>query len=516
MRYYIGKSIIIVKICIIAALALTIYTHLKLKLDKGPYKRPLSYNKHQSFESSDVWRSFQSNKVHAWSSGLNRFQIQPDYTYKNDQEYLQQLLAADYAEGSEKIFLMVKTGASELWKKLPVHLFTTLTRIPYFQIYSDAPGSIAGYEIIDSLQNVSTKTLNSEDFEMYRAQQVLHEENGQYTSNDILFNQGWDLDKFKNIPILNHALSIAPKECEWFLMIDADTYIMFDNLINWLAKYNGKNNYHLFGSAAYVDSESFAHGGSGIVISRAAVEDSIGKDPNLVYKYKNQTFDECCGDLMVARMLRDTLNITVFTGFDDDYFSVFQGNPIWEIDFFNKKWCQPILSFHHLTSHDVELLWEYEKMRRRYNKEHIYYIDIYHDFVAPYITSAGRKNWDNKADDLFYSYKSDNRQNWKPKSEGGPVVRPYENAKACKKACEDWETCKSWRYLPNSKYCGMSSWSFKLGRTAKPWINTKDEKYDTTNAISGWDLKKIRKGRDSCGCDKVLELEGWVLDFKEH
>ena len=53
--------------------------------------------------------------------------------------------------GSEKIKYLLKTGHSVLWERLPIHFITTLTRTPYYDVYSDAPFRLGNIEIIDSL-----------------------------------------------------------------------------------------------------------------------------------------------------------------------------------------------------------------------------------------------------------------------------------------------------------------------------------------------------------------------------
>ena len=453
----------------------------------------------QRYETYESWRDADSFEP-TFMKSPNRPPMPEVSEFRSKGEYLKTPIVADYAPGAEKIFFMIKTGATVLWRRLPVHLFTSLTRVPNFALYSDMAGSIGGYEVIDVFENLTQSTLKSEKFEMYRRQKWVHDNHGVIDASETTLLDGWELDKFKNIPMLAHAYSVSP-DSDWYVFMDADSYFMVDNLVKYLKTLNPNEALYMGSTAAYGDL-LFAHGGSGVVLSHKAIKDTIGTHPEYVEEYENKTFDVCCGDVMVALMLREKLGIEISRGYD--YPTVgykFQGNSFWDLEITGEKWCQPILSFHHLTPHDIEILWEYEKLKGP-KKPVITWGMLYHDFYQPYI-SEQHLDWDNRARDKEYTYSKDKAENKKQKSEGGGIQRPYESFTACQIACYEDEDCLSFRYLPKEKYCGTSK-AIRLGRPTHEWVKQLDSK-DMTGAISGWNIEKIREMRSTIQCDPLYE-----------
>jgi hypothetical protein len=477
------------------------------------------HDEHESarYESTDAWRSSEvyTNQL---DTSKSRFPIHEIEEYKSKDSYLQQPLVADYPSGVENIFFMLKTGGSVLWKRLPVHLFTTLTRTPHFAIYSDSPGSIAGYEVVDILQNVTDETLASAEFELYRHQRYIHDNHGVIDYSEIDIAGGWDLDRFKNIPMLAHAYSISP-DSDWFVFMDEDTYLMADGLADRLKKLDPNTPLYL-GSKALLGNLEFAHGGSGVVVSRKAVELTVGSHPEYVQEYENKTFDYCCGDFMVALMLKEKLDLEVEAEYEYPYSEYkFQGNSFYDVVANSDNWCLPIVSFHHASPHDIELLWEYERIKGP-ARSSITYGTIYRDFYLPFIQEE-IKDWNNGADEINYSYNMDHQTNIRPSYEDGEGFRPYESLDHCKIACDMIESCKMYRYLPNSQYCGLSS-AIKLGKPSFNWVKKTDAEIDEgleyENAVSGWKIARIRNLRKEQTCDPLHYIkddeedelkEGW-------
>jgi hypothetical protein len=452
-------------------------------------------------ETVDPWRSSE------WYKTIHRPGYRPKAVQANKFEsygqYMKQAIVSDYAQGSDKLFLMIKTGGSVLWNRLPVHLFTTLTRVPNFALYSDAPGSIGGYEVIDILANLSDSTLNSNEFTMYRHQRLIHDGHGNINYQDDTLHEGWNLDKFKNIPMLAHAYSVSP-DSDWFVFMDADTYLMMDNLMSELGKLDP--NEHLYmGTIAGSGKYAFVHGGSGVVISRKTMEESFGKNPGLVTKYEKRTFDECCGDLMVGFVFIDEIQVPA-----TQHLGI-QGSQYWNMNLNEERWCEPMLSFHHMNPHDIEVFWEYERVKRLQGTP-ILYADIYNDFVLPYIEPE-ITDWDSTIDQLRISHKEDQEKGIKPLSEGGPVLRPYENVEACRKYCQDMPQCLSYRLNPNEKICYVADY-VRLGRPAYEW-QTSARKDNVVGVTSGWMIDRIRGLRERAPCDSMEEprgmdrTEGW-------
>lgn len=479
---------------------------------------------HDRFLSNAAWRP-----TNIYDQEVSSGRLRPALPHYNEfyskASFLEQPLVADYAANSQTVFLMLKVGASLLWERLPIHLSTTLTRVPYFSIYSDTPGSIGGYRVVDILANVSAKTKESKEFKLYRDLAEMQARHANVDPKDSHLQGGWDLDKYKNIPMLAHALKVAPASVQWFVFMDGDSFFFFDNLIDWLKDLNPRDPLYM-GSAARIGDVYFAHGGSGVVISRAALERSLGAHPEWETGMEKETAESCCGDYMVARMLEQA-NISLSRG--HEYPGVgekFNGQPFWNVYAYPENWCQRIVSFHHVNSPDIELLWEYERLLGPEQRKLITYGDIYHGFIAPYIDTH-LPDWNNMARDQEFSQQQDfkdkninvEEMNEEKKKEMFADALWYSEDN-CKKACEGWKECLTWRFMPAEQYCGLSI-GVKLGRPVLEDVKIQQQKHDSgknlNGIVSGYMIDRIREVRKSQSCDVNYnrqdgdEVEGWYL-----
>lgn len=468
---------------------------------KGQNFRDLDYrfpDRHR-YESTDVWRTPDTvkdtypldNRIPLSSNSNNG--DQPHWG-----SYMQQPLAADFADHSQNVFLMVKTGADVLWKRLPVHLFTTLTRVPNFALYSDKPGSVGGYEIIDVLENVTESTLESNDFTKYRKMKELYGRQF-YDPSELSIEGGWDLDKYKNIPMLAHAYKLSPNS-DWFVFQDADSFMFFDVLTHWLKDLNPNEPLYV-GSGAMLGDLLFAHGGSCVLISRKALELTVGQHPEYVEEYEKKAAQTCCGDALVAQMFKEKLDLEMSWGESYPHaLHRFQGRQHQLIEIGRNEWCSPIVSFHHLTPHDIETLWEYERLKGS-DRNRITYSDIYRDFYQPYLVDK-LDHWDNMANDAVFVEKD--------------ATTAHESWQNCRNQCETESDCLSWRYIASEKKCHISS-KVIFGQPTLDFMGSKTK--DTT---SGWMIKRIRKVRSASHCDPLHrdnnvegEPDGSATDFFE-
>lgn len=363
-----------------------------------------------------------------------------------------------------KIFYMIKTGGTELWNKLPIHLYITLPYIQNYAIYSDSPAVIKNHNVINILDQVSNELKQTNHFEQYRLHQQVVSTGGIYDYSEALMNKGWELDKFKNILILHDAYKKCPT-CDWFFMMDADTYIMKKSLLEWV-RLNNPDEPHYYGSVIGA-GVLFAHGGSGILVSRKAVELSLNSS-ELDYKvYEDKTKSSCCGDAMLAVMLKEQAGVDVELASNKP----FQGNTFWDVEVTKDNWGSKVLTFHHTTPHDQQVLWEFE-----IENDEPSYGDVYQKFYKHMIDSE-IQNWDNNARSKQFEKDKD--------------IRSIDD---CRLNCTNDGKCLTWRYLPNEEYCGIG-YSVRLG---KPVLDHFKFEYDqdkrvknNTNATSGWMMDRI-------------------------
>lgn len=522
-------------------------------------------------EYSHVKRSGKPPTIEALNMGLNSNERQSSQqqqqlpghenkVFQSKSEYIRQDLPQDFAKSTERIFLMLKTGYTVQWERIPMHLLTTLTKFPNFGIYSDAASSIAGYEIMDVLADLPESVLASPQLDLYVQQQKQrrgHVQLNVRVNTKQINGQAWIMDKFKNLPMLHHAWTTSPDQ-DWYMMIDDDTFVLADNLGSWLSTLDPSKPYYL-GSAVAGLNHIFAHGGSGIVLSRGLMKLAF-ENPQTdewMAEYAERALQECCGDFLLAAFLKEKLNIDLNLAVSGKRF---QGEPISKVACTRQNWCTEIITFHHSTPRDIELLWEYERIRGYYaanlrdsyvfspadgpvlhERPAVTYADIYTDFVKPYLKPM-RSNWDNSAKEFQSSWSAEFMAGEATVEDylrnDGYSDKPYTSVDQCRKACLANEDCLMFRYDPYQKYCGYST-SIALGNPA-PFTAVqngdaeigqllKKNGIDSTRSqnqgfYSEWRFDRIEAMRSKCACDPEGQRdipdiddtkEGWYWHARE-
>ncbi|KAI9779540.1 MAG: hypothetical protein M1839_007348 [Geoglossum umbratile] len=387
----------------------------------------------------------QSKVVHSTSTTLS---AKPSTTTTAFQHLLPQDL-----EGSDDIHLIIKTGATELFEKLPVHFVTTLTHVPHYTIFSDIDQKLGDYVIHDSLidYNKTMKETNP-DFQLYMALQT--DKPLRQDPKRLKYKGGWELDKYKNIYTLSKTFEERP-DAKWYFFIDADTYVVWSNLLRWLKdKDHTKPLY--FGAAAMFKDITFGHGGSGYIVSNGAMRHVVGKNPNVAKLYEDEAANSCCGDHVLAKLLLDHgIELT-------RCYPTFNGETQYNTKFEDDKWCQPVITFHHMNPPDIEDLWEFERENATANRN-ILYADVYDHFVAPQLVEE-RETWDNLSED----------ERWEKEQ-----ARENGTWEECKGVCEADENCLQFSFRKGS--CKT------LNGVKSGW------KLSDSNMKSGWMLGRIKR-----------------------
>lgn len=211
---------------------------------------------------------------------------------------------------TSKILLVMKTGASEAFSKVPAQLITTLKCLPEFLIFSDMEQEIGGYKIHDSLDRVldSVKS-NNTDFDDYFRQRQCAADQESCSYNMNATQERWDLDKYKNIHIAEKTFNMRPNY-DWYLFVDADAYVVWPTIVHWLQKLDHTDPLYI-GSKASVGNSHFGDGGSGYVVSNVAMRGFFEGKHNVANRWDEATKRHCCGDLMFAKAIRETTGISV-------------------------------------------------------------------------------------------------------------------------------------------------------------------------------------------------------------
>lgn len=328
--------------------------------------------------------------------------------------------------GAENILVLLKTGATAIYDRLPMHFESTFKCIPHYMIISDLEQTIGDVPVYDVLELVTQTTKeNRSSFHLYNDIAFYHA-SGQDPSK-LAGPDAWDLDKWKFLPMIHKAWSHSQTELhntiDWFVMIEADTSLSWLNLIHFLRD-KDPSQPHFIGSPAMLvaDGSTFNHGGSGIIMSRTAIEKVETKRKNFTPEFEDsgetsiQAYDKywedhtdqvCCGDAVLAHAFADVgVHVTSAR-------PMIQGeSPLtipWELpqpgNADSELWCKTPITWHHVKENQVDELYQFqqnwvEKVNGGSWKQTYLYKDIFEEMIYPNIENLGRddrEEWDNHA-----------------------------------------------------------------------------------------------------------------------
>lgn len=400
--------------------------------------------------------------------------------------------------GAANVMVLLKTGATELYQKLPTHFLTTFTCVPHFMIFSDLAQQFGEVDVHDAIAPVSWVYREHHwDFELYRKLQHYHAE-GQDMGH-LKGDGGWNLDKWKFLPMLHQAFESAPEHIDWFVVMEADTSLAWGNLLRWLKTMNPQKPYYL-GAQNVIGSTTFAHGGSGFIISRKAA-DTL---EDVRYAKGKQAFDEgweealstsCCGDEVIARTLAEVgVELT-------PAWPIIQGETVSSIDWTSNHWCRPAISWHHVTPIEIDSLWQFQAgwVEERGWEEPFLHRDVFEHFVEHHL-SVNRTAWDNLSHDIRLV------ATHLATDDDTPLLEEYEQAAtesqdACAEACirEGPDECIQWMYSPGRCYLGRD---IRFGKSDER--ERVDERW-----VSGWIPERIEEFKQKfAGCEAIWKGVG--------
>ena len=265
---------------------------------------------------------------------------------------------------SEDILVIVKTGANEIHDKLSTQLLTSLRCYKDILLFSDLEQNIGPFKVHDALKHVSNTTkAESPDFDYYR--QLQEDKKNDQDISSLRRKSGsaaWNLDKYKFLHMLEETWMMKPHR-KWYIFIEADTYLVRTNLLLWLERQDPSELIY-YGSPTYVNGQGFAHGGSGVVLSGAALSKFAENDQGIAARYDKMLQSEAFGDYVLMKALKD--KGVAFNG----RWPMLQAEKPSTIPFGPgpdngvRHWCQPIVTMHHITPEEACALWEFEQQRQ--------------------------------------------------------------------------------------------------------------------------------------------------------
>lgn len=339
------------------------------------------------------------------------------------------------------VTIVLKIGAGEAATKLPRYLNRLGRCKQDLLIFSDRKETYNGFEIADALAHLRPEyRFNNPDFDVYDQIQ-----NGNFTAEKT--SEGWRLDKYKFLPMMEWTWYKRPT-AQWFVFVELDTYVNYDNLYRFLTNFNPKSAYY-FGSPVWPKKKAvFAHGGSGIILSRGALEKIMafgrmfGENKHFpgTHFFGQDLKTACCGDEVLAQVLKKS-GVSL-----RGYWPMFNGEKPSTVRFNSEQWCEAIITMHHLEEHDFTELQKWEQSRKHPNRP-LMFEELY-TMIEPQLQDKVM-DWANMADDVTYKKKSSHAKSFDK----------------CKKACHKDGECIQFQH--SGSECKLG-YSIRLGHSQPP------------------------------------------------
>lgn len=221
-------------------------------------------------------------------------------------------------------------------------------------------------------------------------------------------------------------------------MVDDDTYLIPQTL-EPLLEHLDPSNSHYIGNAVGDYRARFAHGGSGVILSQAAVH-RLFAHPEIVSAAHRESLDEVWGDRLLAMALA---RVGVYL--DETYTSFFDGDRLWRAKVTEGRLCSPVVSFHRLST--PELMRAVDLVMRDVKPGIVRWADLWELVQAPAFDSpvwvAGREDLDHvgELDDVTVTVDD--------------VRTAEECAQVCQRQRKDY---LAWTWEPTTLACHFAPW----------------------------------------------------------
>ncbi|KAL2865846.1 glycosyltransferase family 31 protein [Aspergillus lucknowensis] len=396
------------------------------------------------------------------------------------------------AFAQDGIQVTLKIGGAESQDRLRSHIHGVTVCIPNLLVVSDMGQMLGPFHSHDVLADV-IHVLSKEDFRTYQRQREYH----YYWDNELAPTQaGWKLDRYKFLSMVEYAYAQNPN-AKWYVFMETDTLILWDNLVQLLDRYKWVDPLYMgsptpgrpLGTRWAPIPTFFVYGGSGIVLSTAAMENLLREDrPGsaeggseqesqlLITKYQDMVREDCCGDSVLGWVAaqRDVQIAGLWP--------MFNPGPLHNTPLGRAYWCQPAVSFHKSDPFNSVELWKWAQKRLESGDDlqrPILYSDVV-DFFD-FANTPVREDWNNADHDAF----------------DPPKAEDNDSFESCKAACHEHSECLQFTY--HQKKCRLVR-TISLGHFAEPDV---DDHSQDRRWLAGWDVESIQEFKKAHDCEKV-------------
>ncbi|KAK7186527.1 hypothetical protein DPSP01_002042 [Paraphaeosphaeria sporulosa] len=366
------------------------------------------------------------------------------------------------AGGMQRLTVIMKLGATDVVSKLPAHWHHLARCKPDLLFFSDRKAAYNGFDIVDALGSLRPEyKYHNPDFNVYDRMQ---------DANTTQDPEHWKLDRYMLLPMMELTSHLRP-DSQWYVFVELDTYFNWDNLYRFLLYFDHTTPYY-FGSPVWPRTKKpvFAHGGSGIVLSRGAMSKLMARGRMFArnhyfpgtHLFGKDISKECrgwdekmrCGDKVLAQVLKDA-GIPL-----RGYWPMFNGEKHSTIRFGRKQWCEAVISLSTLQEDDFTAIQHWESARYRPSQP-LTFEELF-SYIEPSLR-APIEDWSNMSEDITYT--------------GGPAGLSLES---CKAACLETRRCMQYEHFGDT--CRLSH-DIRFGHQQLPEGNIK--------WTSGWVMERI-------------------------
>jgi hypothetical protein len=426
--------------------------------------------------------------------------------------------------GAQDTMVIVKTSKAELAGKLPPHLETLLACVPHVAIFSDHAGTVGKYPVYDALEAVNATLREKHDeFREYAKMQA----DGSYTSS---VDKAQKLDKWKYLPMVYKAYKMNPS-LRYYLFIETDMTLSWTNLLQWLERLDYRIPYYS-GAPMFRGDTKYAQRGSGILLSMGAMRlYAKTYDERYAQEWEPHIQGECCGDILLATAMAAS-HIEMAASWP-----ILQGEAPGTLDWTERHWCTPIVSWHGVNAQETDMLWDSQVTWTKKNGWEVPYLarNAFEEFVLPQL-AAKKEDWDNVSSDTVIKGEPGRREKLEkenepektpgpsaetPRPQGAKLPQPArlarrgpldkigatikdaaDSAANCQTVCGKTEDCIQWKYSSaGDGECHMGK-VLRLGRKTE----SKGNKDDWT---SGWMLERVKHITEKWG---KCEMPNWKFN----
>lgn len=154
--------------------------------------------------------------------------------------------------------------------------------------------------------------------------------------------------------MVNRTLHEYPDK-KWYIFVEPDTFIFWQTLLVYLSNLDWTKPYYL-GGQINIGSIEFGQGGNGYIISRPALEKVVSHYQAHQKEYEDFTEGHWAGDCVLGKALKDSGTSLTHA------WPIFQGDDVGNMNYDHQtQWCQPTVSYHHVSPSVIQDLYEFEK-----------------------------------------------------------------------------------------------------------------------------------------------------------